>query len=445
MDDSFKEFVGAAGDLDPEFNGGGILRFNYTEEDQVRLGGLYDVVVGGDERIYMAGSVVGFEYAITVLNSDGSFAVDFGREGTLFGRFPGVAGSSFGDRIALENDHVLLLGSVEVEKSGREVRCPSVVRYDLSGNLDADYGTGGYCIINPDFHDGSDEFLPLEFSANWTSYDNKRYVSAFRVAGEGTEMVVTCLDADGHIVTAFGNEGIARIKHPRGPQLREILVKDDGVYLAGSFSRGGVGYLTFCRLTFSGELDETFGESGFTTIESPNSDIFSLVQQKNNKILGVGRSVKEEEEGDIFIRYVGALVSLDGEGGIDREFNGGKPLYTELSYSTVWGLGAVQSDGKIITFGMFSDPRDSRFVRGGFAPVLHRHADSQALSQRRLVLARFLEDGSFDTSFGRVKPGWIEFNLSENSNLNAMAAQPDNKAILVGTLERDFIVLRFKG
>lgn len=444
-----KGMMDAAGDLDPEFNGGGILRFNYTEDNQVRDGVLLDVAVGDNGRIYIAGSVgtpLNSEYAITVLEADGSFAESFGVGGTLFGSFPGVRGRSSGRCIKVESDGVLLLGDVQIEKNGDVVRCPGVVRYLLDGTLDTAYGIQGYCIINPDFDDSSEQFMHPNFPANWSSYNDNTYLAVFRVAGEGTEMVVTCVDSEGHVVTRFGNKGTARVKDPRGPQLEQILVTADGIHLAGAFTGEGSTYSTFCRLDFSGALDVTFGQSGFTPRGVPFSFLYSLLQQRNKKILGVGRSVKEREEGEPAVPYLGALESLDKVGAIDAEFNGGRPLYTELSYATYWSLSAVQADGKIVTFGGFSDPREESFKRDEFAPLHPRHSGLSALSNGRLVLARFLEGGSFDTSFGRVKPGWIEFNLPGYSNIYALAIQQlDNKTVLVGTLGSEFIVLRFKG
>lgn len=445
MSEYLRNSVASAGDLDPDFNGGGIVSFKFTEDGQVLDGVVFDVVVGADKRIYISGTTLD-EYTITALEEDGSIVRSFGREGTVFASFSGQPDRSEGGVISITENRVFILGVFRVDMAGGSRLCPAIACHDLNGDLDSAYGINGYCIVNPVFSDAHPEFLVRGIRPNWVRFGNKVYVAGFRVVrGQFTEMVVSCVDASGQIDTEFGVAGTAIVQHARGPQFESITATQDGIYLAGGFSTNAVGFSTFCRLTYAGELDRSFGVEGFVTFETPFSFVYDLAVQKEQKLLGVGRHVADEQEGDVFIRYQGALVGFERDGRFDAEFNGGEPLYSSLNYVTAWTHGAVLQDGKIVAFGVHNDPREK--VSTGATEDMYISHQPETLASGRLVVARFLRDGSFDTAFGREKQGWVTFNLGVRDVVYGMTVQPDNKIVLVGNTVEDsgYVVIRFKG
>jgi uncharacterized delta-60 repeat protein len=434
----------AAGDLDPSFNGSGVLWFRFYKNEPNLAS---DVVVGKDERIYIGGTVIG-RFAIAVLNKDGSFSNDFNGNGMLIDSFHKTERSR-GWRIALEEEKVLMLGTTEVPMAGGIRICPAIARYHPDGVLDTTFGNTGYKVVNPEFEDGDVKFLMPNWQVNWSIHNKKIYVAAFRVRpGVESSMVVTCLDSEGHIDTEFGNAGTIVVKHSRVPQLEHIRATEEGIYLGGHMAYGAVGGRAFCRISLTGKLDTTYGTEGFIIDDTPFSGVNALPQQESPKLLGIGRNTRQEE-GDQFIRYQGALVSLEPGGSPDKEFNNGEPVFTEIDYATSWLFGAVQEDGRIVTLGETGDPSSLSPRNGSEKPALWDDPDRRnesALSNYRMAVGRYLKNGDLDTSFGKDERGWITFNINDKAQSYGIAVQPDNGILIVGnTGDYSVFVVRFKG
>lgn len=430
-----------AGDLDETFNGGGVLRFRFYERERNVA---FDAAVGGDERIYIAGSVIG-RYAIAVLNKDGSFAKDFNRGGMLLSSFHNTERSR-GYRIAVDEEKVRVLGTTEVMKFGTTRYCPAIASYHLNGELDTTYGDGGYQVIDPDFEDGRPDFLPEQWPPTWSVFNQKTYVAALRrILGIPISMVVTCLDANGQIDRQFGSAGHVIIEHPQQvTALYFIRATEEGIYLGGAVSSAEL--RAFCKISLSGEFDTTFGQDGFVTYETPYSRVNALPAQKSPMLLGVGRSTRMEE-GETLVRYQGALVSLDPNGHPDKQFNNGEPVFTEIEFATVWSFGAVQNDGRIVVSGGTFDYSAAQQRPDTLERADYNTGEGPAtLESSHEVVCRYLSNGALDTSFGREGKGWITFNINQHATTRGIAVQADNGILLVGeTGDGSAFVVRFKG
>lgn len=442
MNSQFSALI-SSGDLDESFNGGSVLTFRFYEGEP---GAAFDVAIGIDRRIYIAGTVEG-RFAIVVLNPDGSFAEDFAVNGVLLDSFFSAERST-GYRIAVEDDRVRILGTTQVLKDGVIRYCPAVASYRLNGVRDTAYGSDGYQIIDPDFADGDPRFMMSLWAPNWSVDNGKTYVAAFRLA-TGVSTVLTCLDRNGQFDTQFGaaRTGTVSVEHPRGAQLEYVRATPEGIYLAGSVDgANGVGAL--CRVSVRGEIDSSYGEDGFTVFEGQYSEVMSLPDTGNPKLLTVGRHARIES-GEIFIRHRGALRSFFADGSADKQFNNGDPVFTEINYSSGWYHSAVQEDGRILALGYASDPRASevRRSRDVLTPARYNErSENVALPSPSFVLCRFLSDGAFDSSFGRGHKGWITFNINEDAYTEGMAVQADNAVVVVGsTGDGRVYAVRFKG
>lgn len=442
MNSKFSTLI-SSGDLDESFNGGHVLTFRFDEGD---LAAAFDIAIGPDRRIYIAGTVVG-RFAIVVLNPDGSFAEDFAVNGILMDSFFG-AELSTGYRIAVDDDRVRILGTTQVLKEGVIRYCPAVASYWLNGDRDIAYGSDGYQLIDPDFEDGGPDFMLPKWAPNWSVDNGKTYIAAFRVIG-GVSTVLTCLDRNGQFDKQFGvaGTGTVNIKHPRGAQLEYVRATPEGIYLAGTVD-GASAVGALCRLSLRGEVDSSYSEGGFTFFEGHYSDIMSLPGTGNPKLLTVGRHARIES-GEVFIRHRGALRSFILDGSPDKQFNNGNPVFTEINYSTAWYRGAVQADGGILALGYASDPRSSEVRRSEdvLTPARYNEmTENMALPSPSFVLCRFLGDGALDTSFGRERKGWITFNINENAYIEGIAVQEDNAVVVVGvTGDGRVFAVRFKG
>ncbi|MFZ3282505.1 hypothetical protein [Pseudomonas sp.] len=441
MNSEFSALI-SSGDLDESFNGGRVLTFRFYEGE---IGAAFDVAIGPDRRIYLAGTVVG-RFAIVVLNPDGSFVEDFAVNGILLDSFFG-AERSIGYRIAVDDQKVRILGTTEVSRNGVKRYCPAIASYDLSGVLDTAYGSGGYQVIDPDFEDGDPRFMRNQWAPNWSVANGKTYVAAFRFA-DGASSVLTCLDATGQFDLTFADAGTMSIKHPRGAQLESVRATAEGIYMAGTLVDAGLSAGAICRVSLRGEVDTNYGENGLIIFEGAYSEVNSLPGTGHSSLLTVGRHARFEE-GETFIRHRGALRRFMADGSADKQFNNGDPVFTEINFSTGWYHGAVQGDGRILALGYASDPRGSvvQRSRGILTPVRYNEmSENMASPSPRYVLCRFLSDGSLDSSFGREHKGWISFNINENAVTQGIAVQPDNAVVVVGsTGDGRAYAVRFKG
>lgn len=167
----------------------------------------------------------------------------------------------------------------------------------------------------------------------------------------------------------------------------------------------------------AGVVDRNFGTNGtVTTTVGARAFARKIKIQPDGKILVLGgRDAVNTEM--VLVRYNknGSLDTGFGTGGIvTRSFSAGSSGIKDF---------ALQSDGKIIVVG--------RFV-------------SSATQSTDFLVARFNEDGSFDTSFGTN--GIATVNQSSFDDFNTVVVQPDNKIIAAGTTSQnnyEFAAIRF--
>jgi uncharacterized delta-60 repeat protein len=167
-------------------------------------------------------------------------------------------------------------------------------------------------------------------------------------------------------------------------------------------------------LAAPGDLDPTFGGDGtvFTRISSQgNTDILEdLALQSDGKILAVAGVFGDDSQSADFgvVRYV-------PDGTLDPTFGSGGITSTDLTDggADIANAVALQSDGRIVV--------------SGLAISFGRRSSSLAAG-----VARYLPDGSLDSSFGRG--GIVTVSLKGASLFaNDVAIQPDGKIVVLGT------------
>ncbi|HNB53255.1 MAG TPA: delta-60 repeat domain-containing protein, partial [Anaerolineales bacterium] len=180
-----------------------------------------------------------------------------------------------------------------------------------------------------------------------------------------------------------------------------VVVQPDGkILVAGSSDNGTFDVFALARYTTSGTLDATFGTGGIVTtpIGGARAIASALVLQTDGKILVTG----EANNHFTVVRYTssGALDStFDGDGIATTSF-GTRDQSTSL---------ALQSDGKIVVFGM-----------------------SDMGSEDDFAVARFNSDGSLDFDFNGSGKITVSFTSGDNDFGTGVAIQPDGKIVLGG-------------
>ena len=339
--------------------------------------------------------------------------------------------------------HVLADGRIDV------VGGAGVVRFLSNGAFDTGFGRGGAAAVG--FNAVSEAIQA----------DGKLVVVGTLLNSYGSPLnaAVARLDPSGKLDRTFGANGVVNINFVNGAVSSGavVILQPNGKIVVGGLARIGVCRLTvdtgFARLNSNGSFDGNFGYGGIVAIQSAYRSAFnSLALQSNGKILALGDGT--------------SVLRLLSNGVRDSSVTGG----TIASIAHV-GTGTFQPDGKIVVGANYYedngydwDLQPQRYLRsgstdpafsgpvidyGGNYPPNDVVADNPyaivvdsvgrivigGMSQApdyssKFGLARFVPNGSLDTTFG--KGGTLMTPFLMHAEVTALAIQPDGKIIAVG-------------
>lgn len=398
-----------SGTLDPAFGVNGKVHLDFGAAISVTIKGL---TVATDGKIYFTGSYIANEHAgymLGRLDADGSPDPTFGTHGLVIDSFAGEPDSTGNTITLLENGSILLQASTRVDQYPAYV--PALARYNHNGSLDPDFGTGGKVIIDTPLATAIDP--PGQTAMTPTSPAS----DIAQVLPDGKILVCTYrprvgaifrLQSNGSLDLSFNGVGYITLSHPDAPDqpvlIDNVLLQADGQYLAcGSFNQSKNAFVA--RYNTDGSLDRTFGKDGFVLVASSPSDdkrlrFTQMSMQPNQRILAIGEVISSPFEG--------LMVSLEPDGSPNIQFNGARPVYTQLDDKpTGWVGAAMQTDGKIVVAGA---------IQGSDAI----HFDG--------VVARFQSNGTLDPVFNGS--GWTRTGFDKGDGVTAMTLQSDNKTLL---------------
>lgn len=166
-------------------------------------------------------------------------------------------------------------------------------------------------------------------------------------------------------------------------------------------------------LAIPGDLDPSFGVGGKVITDFGSSDRASTVAtQPDGKILVAGRTFPSESTSEF------QLVRYRTDGSLDSGFGTGGRVVTDFGGINWDGADlALQSDGRIVVAGTILFPDKALFG-----------------------LARYLSDGSLDSSFG---PGGKVTTDFSPTHLEGIALQRDGKIVAAGSISQDVILTRY--
>jgi uncharacterized delta-60 repeat protein len=280
----------------------------------------------------------------------------------------------------------------------------AVVRYNTNGSLDSTFnGTGK---VTTPIGTSTDVARALAVQP-----DGKLVAAGYSHNGSNDDFAVVRYNTDGTLDTTFNGTG--KVTTPIGSfggDARALAVQADGKLVAAGGSYNGSNFdFAVVRYNTNGSLDTTFNGTGKVTtpIGAANDVAYALVVQADGKLVAVGYSVNGTTDDFAVVRY-----TTDGQ--VDTIYPPGVVTNSDL-FAT--GL-AQQSDGKLL-------------VSGGGA------VDNEA------KVARYLEDGTLDTSFGSGGIVSIDFSSPTQYFEDVLQQQPDGKVVAAGKLDDDFLITRF--
>lgn len=315
---------GAAGSLDPTFGSGGVSTL--TVPGNGLVGG---IVQQPDGKIVVEGSFG----AARVLPSgaiDKKFGVSGFAQPPASGGFRAVALQSDGKILLQQPDGKILLGGELIEPDNDH---PVLIRYDLNGNLDTTFGSGGS-------------------------------VNTIAVPVQGVKQLALDLQGDifvndAFFIAEFNSSGVQL------PQVTPALLIESSRGGATTFLSNGQYYFAegvcvgpcrnrdndsqVVRFTATGAIDSTFNSPTFDFVGEGGSGQFdflsSIAVQSNGQVVVAGGHFTISTNNSVF-----GIARFNTNGRFDLAFgNSG----TVTTVSTFQGASAllIQSDGKIVAAG----------------------------------------------------------------------------------------------
>jgi uncharacterized delta-60 repeat protein len=367
----------APGDLDTSFGDGGRVTTEFSRGDD----GSEAIVLQDDGKIVVAGGSYGKGFALARYDRRGKLDPEFGRDGKVTTSFP--SGPAVATGLALQGDG-------RVIAAGFSENVVALARYRRSGRLDTSFGDGGR-VETKLGHAASPDAVAIQG-------DGRIVVAG--AAGSLRFWFVARYLPDGTLDRRFGNGGWTRIDFGTGEEgARDVMITDNQrILVAGT---GAQAFAT-ARLTRHGELDPQFGNDGRTvTPFRYRAAACALDLQPDGRIVEAGFNA-----GFALVRYLPS-------GRLDPTFGRGGKVGGSAVQSLAFDV-AIQPDGRIVAGG------------SGYGAF---------------VVARYLEDGTLDPSFGQG--GTTAISFGRYGGGRALALQENGRIVLAGVSGSRFAVARF--
>ena len=333
--------------------------------------------------------------------------------------------------VLVQNNGMIVMGGYSSNGENNDF---SLLRYNVDGTLDTDFGAGTGIVASDFFGMGLEE---KAYAMAIQPSDGKILLAGTASLGADigvdTDMVLARYNYDGTLDQSFGYEGVLAVGlldingYSKIDECRSISLQSDGKILLAGFS--GTDF-ALIRVNTDGSLDTSFGEwvdaadatllqTGVLTTDlgGVSAEGFSVTVQADGRILMAG-SVNNGFTNDF------ALVRYNADGSLDNSF--------DVDGIVTTGLFGVDSQGYSVTL------QGDKILLGGYT-------EDSATGQPEFALVRYNADGSLDTSFGLDGNGIIITDLGYDAKGYSVAIQADGQILLSGFSGSDFAQVRYNG
>jgi uncharacterized delta-60 repeat protein len=397
--------VAQAGQLDTTFGTGGIF---ITHDAQAFDAAAEAIALQTDGRIVVAGEI-GSLAGVLRLNINGMLDLTFGTGGMVNVNVPsGLGGGVQVIGVAIQTDGKIVAGISTVNSGGSKAFL--LARLEANGALDSSFGGTGLVTTLPFGRQLSPTVLALQPDGKillagdgaMARYDTTGQLDAtFGTSGIAVlsvrSVTAIALQSNGQILIAGG--GPARDSFPPAPIFQTLSI-------AGLIS----------RYNSNGSIDTTFGAAGQAASVAAAS---AIAVQSNGKIVVAGSIIAKlaapptgSSAGFGLVRYNanGSIDTTFGTRGVAITIFSGAPATEPLAL-------ALQSNGDILA--------------GGVAGQMPANASSSAPAPSSFALARYLNTGQLDTTFGSGGRVTTAFG-SNTASISALAVQSNGNIVAIG-------------
>jgi uncharacterized delta-60 repeat protein len=280
------------------------------------------------------------------------------------------------------------------------------------GDLDASFGRAGR--IMTDFAHSADIARAVAIQPDGrivvggTTYRDNDF--------SGEDFALARYLPDGTLDPSFGIGGRVTTDFPGlAAEISAVLVQPDGKILVA----GGacplfafLGDFKLARYNPDGSLDAGFGQGGIVTTRFPGQGSFAsaLALQADGRIVAAGTDYVDFSSDDSSDTDF-ALARYEPDGSPDTSFGRGGQVTTDFGgFNDDAFAVLLQPDGRIVAVGSAKSPRDFY----------------------DFALARYLDDGSLDASFGRGGRVRTDFGDHGFDRARAAVLQPDGRIVAAG-------------
>lgn len=314
----------------------------------------------------------------------------------------------------MSDGRAVVAGYTDVNLENTEM---TVARYLVSGALDTSFDGDGRATIfftvpppGPGYFAGAEAVLLQPDGrvvlVGWAGTEVQSFFGLAR------------LNADGSLDASFGTNGRVLTSFGTFAGARTGLLQPDGRIVAVGWV--GSSNIAAARYNPDGSLDPTFGGDGTVTVTVPGSfDVQAVVLQPDGKLVIAGTSPTTFP-----IRNFG-LVRLLPDGALDTSFGGDGIVSADF--------GAIETGYSVILL------PDGRLVVAGAQTLM-----ATPNSPINLAVARYLPDGSVDTTFGTF--GVVYANTGAQECATEIIRLPNGNLLAAGSIFRktgDFLLVRF--
>lgn len=310
-----------------------------------------DMIIRPDGKIVLFGDAtdggLSNRFAVAQLNADGSLDGTFGGGGIWTYEFDPNTEIASANSLALQSDGKLVFGGTLIQSGDSDL---VVFRIDSTGTMDNGFGTGGRLDIA--LTANTDQLLDLEVEDDGAGGSNIVMVG---LAGGDHGFIARYTNA-GVLDTTFSTDGKEIFIYGSATKVTGLGIQSDGKYLlAGDLGNGDAGITRFLH---SGALDNSFGSSGYITVDSGGTETIHRLQiLEDGKIILVGTSDVLGTEEAMALRFL-------ANGTVDTGFANNGWLISDIGTDQSSAHDIIEGiDGSLYLVGTAASGRNESFIQ----------------------------------------------------------------------------------
>ena len=343
-------------------------------------------------------------FALARYHDDGSLDTSFHGDGKVLTGFPESGGGRIA-AMAIDDADRIVVGGVVGGKF-------AVARYTEDGNLDTSFRGDGTVVT--DFRSTEDEHI----HALCIDHRNRiivtgcadDYIALARYHQDGA--LDSSFDRDGKVLTNF--------RSTEQERAHSVVLDGWGRIIVGGPASTTSGRFALARYTENGSLDASFHGDGkvLTGFASFKTEILeALAVDRRGRIVAAGWGQNYLVAARRYERKF-ALARYTEDGNLDSSFHGDGKVITDFRSAAEEEIAALAIDDA------------GRIVVGGVA-------------DHKFALARYIEDGNLDTSFHGDGKIITNFRSTDYEWITGLALDALGRIVVAGTAERQIALARY--